>query len=244
LTPDKAPKQAGTIQRRSSVGDPQRLLVVAEEPLQARALACLLEQAAGFTATPTDSLARLPRLLDAGAAAIVWLTDTADRARLDELAEIRRARGGIGLCILARRVDPMAFSDLLSTAPRSTAVLLRENRPDAGDLVSSIRHVVRGRVVLGERMMEELLTAKPARHGALEELSGQERRVLELLAMGLRNREIARRLSRSEKLVEKHVQRVFAKLGLDHRPRGPIDRRVTAARMYLMRDDERARDPQ
>jgi DNA-binding CsgD family transcriptional regulator len=70
-------------------------------------------------------------------------------------------------------------------------------------------------------------------HVQLDRLSPAEREVLMLLADGLRNREIARRLWKSEKTIEKHVGNVFHKLDLDRTTHPGIDRRVSAARIYL-----------
>jgi DNA-binding CsgD family transcriptional regulator len=67
----------------------------------------------------------------------------------------------------------------------------------------------------------------------LEKLTACEREVLELIAEGLRNPAIARRLWKSEKAIEKTVARVFGKLGLDATLMPDVDRRVTAACIYL-----------
>ena len=54
--------------------------------------------------------------------------------------------------------------------------------------------------------------ARPARRGPLDRLSAREREVLALLAEGLSNGEIARRLFVGEATVKTHVARVLAKL--------------------------------
>jgi DNA-binding CsgD family transcriptional regulator len=54
---------------------------------------------------------------------------------------------------------------------------------------------------------------KTARHG-VEALSGREREIAELAAQAKTNREIAATLFISEKTVEKHLSKVFAKLGV------------------------------
>jgi pimeloyl-ACP methyl ester carboxylesterase/DNA-binding CsgD family transcriptional regulator len=51
----------------------------------------------------------------------------------------------------------------------------------------------------------------------LGELTGREREVLECIARGFDNAEIARALSLSEKTVRNHITRVFDKIGAEHR---------------------------
>ena len=51
----------------------------------------------------------------------------------------------------------------------------------------------------------------------LERLSGREREVAELVALGRTNREIAAELFLSEKTIETHLSHVFAKLGVKSR---------------------------
>jgi pimeloyl-ACP methyl ester carboxylesterase/DNA-binding CsgD family transcriptional regulator len=62
-------------------------------------------------------------------------------------------------------------------------------------------------------------TAEGCAHGglALDELTVRERKVLECIARGLDNAEIACSLSLSEKTVRNHVTRVFDKIGVEHR---------------------------
>ena len=52
---------------------------------------------------------------------------------------------------------------------------------------------------------------------AFPELTPREREVLELLAVGCRNHEIARRLTMSEKTVRNHVSQVLTKLQVPDR---------------------------
>ena len=56
------------------------------------------------------------------------------------------------------------------------------------------------------------LVGRDAAGGALDELTPREREVLGLLAQGLRNREIADRLTVSEATVKTHVRHVLEKL--------------------------------
>jgi DNA-binding CsgD family transcriptional regulator len=63
------------------------------------------------------------------------------------------------------------------------------------------------------RVVPKVAPRKTARHG-VEALSGREREIAELAAQAKTNREIAATLFISEKTVEKHLSKVFAKLGV------------------------------
>jgi DNA-binding NarL/FixJ family response regulator len=93
------------------------------------------------------------------------------------------------------------------------------------ELVSAIRAVVRGEVYVHPAMTGSLVeglippeTAAPRNEGEVwEALSGREREVLHLVALGHTNLEIADRLSLSEKTVEAYRARGIKKLGIRNR---------------------------
>ena len=82
-----------------------------------------------------------------------------------------------------------------------------------------------GAAGLEHRLHEELVVAgaRPRRvavHG-VESLTAAERRVAELAAQGLRNREIAEALFVTLKTVEVHLRRVYSKLDIERRSQLP-----------------------
>jgi DNA-binding NarL/FixJ family response regulator len=62
-------------------------------------------------------------------------------------------------------------------------------------------------------------------------LTPREREVLAELATGFSNRTVAQRLFLSQRAVEKHINSIFAKLGLT--TDDSVDRRVKAVLMFL-----------
>jgi two-component system, NarL family, response regulator DevR len=90
----------------------------------------------------------------------------------------------------------------------------------AEELVDAVRAVAAGHSVLGpdaaERVMARLRSQATAAD-PLAGLSGQEKRVLELIGEGLTNREIAARMFLSEKTVKNYVSALLAKLGMQRR---------------------------
>jgi DNA-binding NarL/FixJ family response regulator len=88
-------------------------------------------------------------------------------------------------------------------------------------IVRSIQAVASGDVVFGAGITERVMTffAASGRIGAragrqFPELTEREVEVLELIARGLNNAEIARRLVVSDKTVRDHVSSVFSKLNV------------------------------
>ncbi|MDP5183260.1 response regulator transcription factor [Blastococcus sp. BMG 814] len=97
--------------------------------------------------------------------------------------------------------------------------LLKATPPDR--LVEGIRTVAAGEALLApaltRRLIEEHVRRPPPTSGvpaAVRELTERERQVLELVARGLTNEDIARTLFIAEVTVKTHVNRILAKLGL------------------------------
>ena len=102
------------------------------------------------------------------------------------------------------------------------------------DLVDAIRRVGRGESLLDPALtgrVLERLRAKPARD-ELAQLTDQERRILDLIAEGYTNRQIADTIFLAEKTVKNYVSNLLAKLGMSRR---------TEAAAYAARLAERHR---
>jgi two-component system, NarL family, nitrate/nitrite response regulator NarL len=89
-------------------------------------------------------------------------------------------------------------------------------------LLKSIRKVHAGEIWLDNRMTAELIDAfkKSSDSGARREkplLSPREREIVQLVAQGFRNREIAEKLFISEQTVKNHLHNIFDKLGVSDR---------------------------
>jgi DNA-binding NarL/FixJ family response regulator len=124
-------------------------------------------------------------------------------------------------------LDEYAFEALRVGA---SGFLLKDARPP--DLVDAIRVVARGDALLAPSLTRRLLdrfAGELARVGAdrprpsdLDELTPRELEVLELLAAGLSNAELAERLVLTEATVKTHVSSVLRKLGLRDRAQAVI----------------------
>jgi DNA-binding NarL/FixJ family response regulator len=88
------------------------------------------------------------------------------------------------------------------------------------DLVRAIRELGKGGTVLDPEVAEGVLNrlrAQPDLDPRLGRLSGQERRILELIAAGATNRQIAETMFLAEKTARNYVSNLLAKLGMRRR---------------------------
>lgn len=209
-----------------------KLLILAEERLLGRGLASLLQTR--FETHSIDSFQRAGRLLGSDQVEIaLWVGERLDGPTVGQIEELTTAHPGLRLCLLARAADPDAFRPLLMRDGCGVAVLLRSDELDVDEVLASLAEVLAGRATLEPSVLCRLIDRGREDDDALAHLTPAEREVLELVAQGLRNCEIARRVWKSEKAVEKQVSHVFEKLGLDRRTVPYLDRRVTAARIFF-----------
>lgn len=92
------------------------------------------------------------------------------------------------------------------------------------DLIDAIRRVVAGESLLDPQVTTRLL--ERLRHqGADDELamlSEQERKILDLIAEGLTNRQIGERMYLAEKTVKNYVSNLLSKLGMSRRTEAAV----------------------
>ncbi|HET7306114.1 MAG TPA: response regulator transcription factor [Segeticoccus sp.] len=99
----------------------------------------------------------------------------------------------------------------------------------ADELARAVRVVASGDALLAPSITRRLISEAvqrrstvPRRSRLLEGLTAREREVLELIALGLSNGEIAARLFVAEQTVKTHVSRVLTKLGLRDRAQAVV----------------------
>jgi NarL family two-component system response regulator LiaR len=111
--------------------------------------------------------------------------------------------------------DEKVFSAIRSGA---TGYLLKDVQPN--DLVKAILAADRGEVQLHPEVAKLLMheVVAPAKEAdSLDELTEREREVLGLLGLGMSNKELANKISVSEKTVKAHVSSILNKLNLPGR---------------------------
>ena len=145
--------------------------------------------------------------------------------RMDGVEATRQIRaGGVNapavVVLTTFDLDEYAFAAIKAGA---SGFLLKDALPQ--DLLAAVRNVYAGDAVVApsttRRMLEQFARYLPGSeepsHRALATLTDRERQVLELVARGMSNSEIAAELVLSEATVKTHVGRTLAKTGLRDR---------------------------
>lgn len=114
--------------------------------------------------------------------------------------------------------DPQAARQLTALPLRAWGALPE----DAGEeeLLAAVHAVHEGLLAAAPALMQPLLgpaTLLDADEDLAEELTGRESEVLQLLAQGMANKQIALRLNISEHTIKFHVSSIYAKLGVTNR---------------------------
>jgi len=143
--------------------------------------------------------------------------------------EARRRRPGAAILILSQYVEERYASDLLSSGAVGVGYLLKDRVADVHEFVAAAERVAAGGTVIDPEVVAQLLGRGQAE--PLDALTPREREVLGLMAEGHSNGAIVERLGISQSAVEKHVRKVFTKLGLPETEHH--HRRVLAVLTYL-----------
>ena len=142
--------------------------------------------------------------------------------------EIRADFPELGIILLSQHVEVRHSVELVASG--RFGYLLKDRVLDVDHFLDSLRRVAAGGSALDPDVVRHLLGAT-RRDDPLADLSPREREVLALMAEGLTNVGIARRLWLTERTVETHVTNILLKLDLG--PNAEDNRRVLAVLAYL-----------
>ena len=143
---------------------------------------------------------------------------------------IRETWAQAPILLLSQYIVLSYATELLSSGSGSIGYLLKDRVSDLDSFFDAVERVGGGGMVLDPEVVAQLM-GRGRRADPVAALTPREREVLELMAEGHTNAGIARRLVVSEGAVEKHNQRIFAKLGLH--ANGDVHRRVSAVLTLL-----------
>ncbi|HLU73883.1 MAG TPA: response regulator transcription factor [Nonomuraea sp.] len=149
---------------------------------------------------------------------------------IDAAHAVRAGHPGVGVVVLSQYGDALFALELFKHGTEGFAYLLKDRVGDLDELLGAIRAVASGGSVIDPKVVEGLMARHHVRGGP-ESLTPRERDVLREMARGRSNGAIARALHLSVSSVEKNVNSIFAKLGLENS--GDVHRRVAAVLAYL-----------
>ncbi len=154
----------------------------------------------------------------------------------EAIRRLRQTNPSLRAIVLTTYDDDEAIYEAIRAGARG--YLLKDVRPK--DLVRAIRRVHAGGSLLQPVVVERLLDrlgpedaddeAEP-----VEALTPRELEVLQIMARGARNRDIAQELVISERTVKIHVANIIAKLGVTNRTAAVV--RAIDLKLILSRDD-------
>ena len=143
--------------------------------------------------------------------------------------ELRAADPALPVLVLSQFVEPAAAEALLDTGDGAgVGYLLKDRVADVTAFATAAERVACGGTVLDPGVVARLVRR---RRDPVARLSAREREVLDLMAQGRSNAEIAATLVLSDAAVNKHVRAVFTKLDLPAEVAG--HRRVLAVLAWL-----------
>jgi DNA-binding NarL/FixJ family response regulator len=152
-------------------------------------------------------------------------TDEGIRAAL----VIRSQWPDIAILVLSQYVEERYAADLLSANTRGVGYLLKDRVADVAEFLDALRRVAAGGTALDPEVVAQLLVRRGG--DPLDRLTHRERDVLAMMAEGRSNAEIGAALMITDSAVSKHINSIFAKLGLY--PGDTGHRRVLAVLRYL-----------
>jgi two-component system NarL family response regulator len=205
-----------------------RVLLVDDHQLFRRGVASLLSgrediEVVGEASNGADAMERARELMPD-----VILMDI-KMPELDGLAATKQLKAEMPyvriMILTVSETDEDLFEAIKSGA---SGYLLKNVDPDY--LIASVQQVQRGEVPIAPTMAAKILRELTApAESTVQALTARERQVLELLAGGLANKEIAFQLKISENTVKNHLRNILEKLHLQNR----VQAALYAVRMGL-----------
>ncbi|HYU51094.1 MAG TPA: response regulator transcription factor [Candidatus Limnocylindria bacterium] len=222
---------------RRTVGEKTKILIVDDHALFRVGIRNILEKESDFEVTgeADDSRSAFDLAVETSPDIILMDLSLPSPGGIETTQRIKRELPSAGIIVLAVNEDEDALFDAIKAG--AAAFILKDVGPD--DLVTIIR-----RVFLGEYLINDKVFAKPAvASRVLKEfrelavygqeaapifapLSPREVEILDNIAQGMTNKQVAYALSISEQTVKNHMSSILRKLSVNDR---------TQAVVYAMR---------
>ncbi|KAD3632957.1 MULTISPECIES: response regulator transcription factor [Arthrobacter] len=194
-----------------------RILLVDDHPVVRAGLRAMLEDFEGIrvaaeSADGESAVAEVRKQEVLGTPVDLVLMDLQMGAGMDGVEATRRIRAADGPPVLILTTYDTDADILAAIEAGAAGYMLKD--ADPGEIRTAVTAAADGRTALSPlvaaRLMGHLRSPAPA-------LSSRELELLELLATGLGNRAIARKLFISEATVKTHLVHIYEKLGVDNR---------------------------
>jgi two-component system response regulator DevR len=204
------------------MSDEVTVFLVDDHEVVRQGLRTLLEESGvtvvGEAATAAEAV---PRVLATRPRVAVLDVQLPDGTGIDVCREIRSRLPETACLMLTSFDDDEAlFAAIMAGA---AGYLLKQIR--GLQLVEAVQRVARGESLLDPKVTTrvlERLRSGPKQDPRLASLTDQERRILDLIAEGLTNRQIGTRLGLAEKTVKNYVSSLLAKIGMRSRTQAAL----------------------
>jgi DNA-binding NarL/FixJ family response regulator len=215
-------------------GPPLQVVIGEDDVLLREGLARLLVESgfeiAAQTGNADDFLRRTLALRPDVAVVDVQMPPRRQDDGLRAAITLRSRLPDTGVLVLSQFYEESYALDLIGDRPEGAGYLLKERVGDVPAFVDAVHRVAAGGSALDPEIVGRILGRRRAT-SPLDDLTPRERDVLAAMAEGKTNHGIAEALVVTETAVEKHVGRIFNKLGL--RPTSTEHRRVQAVLTYM-----------
>ncbi len=193
--------------------------VVADDSVLFRSgLVGLLGAAGVAVRAEAGDAAALERAVAAEAPAVALVDVRMPPTHTDEGIEaairLRERFPTLGVLVLSTYAESEWVARLLAGGADRLGYLLKDRVDNIEALVAAMRRVAAGGTAVDPEVVARLLASRSRADGPLARLTPRERDVLGLMAQGLSNVGIGKRLHLAPKTVEAHVAHIFTTLGL------------------------------
>jgi DNA-binding NarL/FixJ family response regulator len=140
----------------------------------------------------------------------------------------RKEAPGLPVLVMSQYVEGSYAVELMAEGTAGVGYLLKERVADVADFVEAVRRVAAGGSAIDPDVVAQMLSRS---RDPLKTLTARESEVLSVMAQGLSNTAIAKKLVITPGAVENHITNIFAKLGLESSR--DENRRIRAVLTYL-----------